>query len=150
MIHKQENNIGQTYYKVHSYSDPNEEVYDRVCEYQIIDNIKFEISKIFSEKMEMDDISVKVVKVTGYEHMCGEEGYEIRSEDKIDYIKRYSNDGHTIQNHDLLYNDDVFEALNYVTSNFEQYSEQLILSDEVMKIYEQLLNKAMVVTKNAI
>lgn len=153
MIHKQENNIGQTYYKVHSYSDPNEEVYDRVCEYQIIDNIKFEISKTFSEKMEMDDISVKVVKVTGYEHICGEEGYEIRyylPEDKIDYIKRYSNDGHTIQNHDLLYNDDVFEALNYVTSNFEQYSEQLILSDEVMKIYEQLLNKAMVVTKNAI
>ena len=48
MIHKQENNIGQTYYKVHSYSDPNEEVYDRVCEYQIIDNIKFEISKTFS------------------------------------------------------------------------------------------------------
>lgn len=153
MIHKDEKKIGKTYCISRSYDLENKEAYNRFCEYQIIDNVKFEISKAFSKDMELNDISVKVVEVTGFEHMNGEYGYEIRcylTNDQVDFIRRNINDGHTNQDTKILYGDDIFEALDYIMNNFEKYSDQLIISDEAMEIYSQLLKKTMVVEKYAI
>lgn len=146
MIHKEEKKIGKTYYMSHSYDLDDKESYNRFQEYQIIDNIKFEISKDFSEKMENNDIHVKVVEVTGYDQKDGEDDYEIRcylTNGTIEFIKRNINIGHTNQITDPLYGNNIFVALDYVVSHFERYEDQLILSDEAMEIYSQLLNKIM-------
>lgn len=153
MIIKNEIKLGNNHYAIHSKNEPGSSYYDRYCEYQIIGDYKFMISKTVCDDMDKNDIDIYVLKINGTDKMSGENGYMINyyvTDNSVRVIHRDINDGHTNQKTCILSGDDYFEAITYINDMFEQYSDDLNLSDKAMNFYEEVMSKVSLVRKYAV